>query len=140
MEASVANEVVAHYLDGRIIKGRSLDVDPARLTFHIKTLDQGTLEVKLKELKALFFVKDLDGDSKHEEAAVLDPGDARARGALPIEVEFADKERIVGLTLRYPPVRPFFFILPADLRSNNLRILVNRSAVVKMSQPKPRAS
>jgi hypothetical protein len=32
-------------------------------------------------------------------------------------------------------VRPFFFVLPADAGSNNVRILVNRGAVTRMGQP-----
>jgi len=54
---------------------------------------------------------------------------------VPIEIEFADGERLVGLTVRFPPVKPFFFILPADDASNNIRILVNRGAVKAMRQP-----
>ena len=135
----MANEVVARYQDGRIVKGISLDVDPGRPLFHIRTA-QDTLEVKLTELKALFFVKDLVGDSGRTDVLALEPRDGRARGSYPIELEFADGERLVGLTVRYPPVRPFFFVLPADARSNNVRVLVNRAAVKRMSQPPPPAA
>ena len=92
---------------------------------------------QLAELKALFFVKDLVGNSARNDILELEPSDGRARGSFPIEVEFADGERLVGLTVRYPPIRPFFFILPADSRSNNVRVLVNRAAVKRMSQPTP---
>ena len=135
----MANEVVAHYLDGRVVKGSSLDVDPNRPLCHIRTA-QGTLEVKLTDLKALFFVKDLVGDADRNDILKLEPTDGRARGSFPIELEFADGERLIGLTVRYPPIRPFFFILPADARSNNVRVLVNRAAVKRMSQPPPPAA
>ena len=130
----MANKVVARFLDGRVIKGVSLDVDIDRPTCHIRS-DQGTKEVKLVELKALFFVKDLAGNPAHEEGAVVDVGDARTRGAYTIAIEFADGERVVGVTVRYPPVRRFFYVTPADARSNNTRILVNRAAVTRMEQP-----
>jgi hypothetical protein len=52
-----------------------------------------------------------------------------------IALEFKDGERVTGLTARYPPVRPFFYVLPADTGSNNIRILVNRAAIAKVSQP-----
>jgi hypothetical protein len=130
----MANEVVARYLNGKVVKGVSLDVDPGRPVFHVRTAE-GTLEVKLKELKALFFVKDLVGDAARDEALKLEPDDGRARGSFPIELEFADGEKLVGLTVRYPPIRPFFFVLPADTRSNNVRVLVNKAAVKRMSQP-----
>lgn len=135
----MANEVVAHYLDGRVVKGISLDVDPGRPTLHIRTEDRGTVEVKLADLKALFFVKDLVGNAAREDGSTLESSDGRARGAHPIEIEFSDGERIIGLTVRYPPVRPFFFVLPADVRSNNVRVLVNRAAVKQMGQPPPPA-
>src|SRR5262245_56857830 len=93
---AVANEVVAHFLDGRVVKGISLDIDPARPTCHIRIPNQQAVEVKLADLKALFFVKSLAGDPTHKERSTLDAGDQRARGAHPIEVEFADGERVVG--------------------------------------------
>jgi hypothetical protein len=135
----MANEVVAHYLNGKVVKGVSLDVDPGRPLCHIRTAE-GALEVKLKELKALFFVKNLVGDAARDEALKLEPGDGRARGSFPIELEFVDGEKLVGLTVRYPPIRPFFFVLPADPRSNNVRVLVNKAAVKRMGQPPPPAA
>jgi Family of unknown function (DUF6982) len=133
----MANEVVAHYLDGRLVKGSCLDVDPTRPTCHIKTQEQGMVQVMLAQLKALFFVRTLTGDPQYDEVKTVDATDARARGASPIELQFADGERVVGLTTRFPPVRRFFFVVPADARSNNLRILVNRSAVESLGQPAP---
>jgi hypothetical protein len=135
----MANEVVAHYLNGKVVKGVSLDVDPGRPLCHIRTAE-GALEVKLKELKALFFVKNLVGDAARDEARKLEPGDGRARGSFPIELEFVDGEKLVGLTVRYPPIRPFFFVLPADPGSNNVRVLVNKAAVKRMGQPPPPAA
>jgi hypothetical protein len=135
----MANEVVAHYLNGRVVKGVSLDVDPGRPLCHIRTAE-GALEVKLKELKALFFVKNLVGDAARDEARKLEPGDGRARGSFPIELEFVDGEKLVGLTVRYPPIRPFFFVLPADPGSNNVRVLINKAAVKRMGQPPPPAA
>ena len=121
-----------------MVKGTCLDVDPARPTCHIKTVETGKMVVvKLTDVKALFFVKNFAGDSTHQEAAALDPGDARARSFSLIEVRFKDGERIVGLTARFPPIRPFFFVLPVDTASNNIRILVNRAAVASVSQPSP---
>ncbi len=131
----MANAVVAHFTDGRLVKGTSLNVDPARPICHIRTSERDMVEIRLAELKALFFVKHLDGKPTHQRAAVVEPWDLRRRGTRPIEVQFQDGERIVGLTTRYPPVRPFFYIMPADVASNNARILVNRAAVVAVRQP-----
>jgi Family of unknown function (DUF6982) len=128
----VTHKVVAHYIGGRVVKGVSHDINPKRPFCHIRTVEGGTVSVKLLDLKALFFVKDLTGDAKREEGRMLETADPRARGARPIEVEFGDGERVTGLTAGYPPQGPFFFVLPADARSNNVRILVNQAAVVRM--------
>ena len=44
---------------------------------------------------------------------MLEAHDLRARGAHPIEVEFGDGERVMGLTAGYPPQGAFFFVLPS---------------------------
>jgi hypothetical protein len=36
----------------------------------------------------------------------------------------------VGLTNRYPPNRDYFYVVPVDAESNNIRMLINRAAVV----------
>ncbi len=128
----MSNKVVARFLDGRVVRGISLDVDPARPAFHVRPPQGAALEVKLSELKALFFVRSLEGDARHEEANTPDPTDPRARGSTIVKLRFADGETIVGLTIRYPPNRPYFFVVPVDTKSNNIRILVNRDAVTGM--------
>lgn len=129
----MSNHVVAHFLDGRLIKGTSLDVQPTKPDCHVRTADQGMVEVKLAELKALFFVKSLVGDSGHTYASELEPGDSRLAGSHRITVTFEDGERLVGLTNRYPPLGKFFWMVPVDAASNTIRILVNRAAVKEMS-------
>lgn len=128
----MVNLVVARYLDGRVLKGQTLDVQPTRPVFHVRPPAGTNIQVQLAELKALFFVRDLDGDAERVDGMQLSPDDARARGAQTIEVEFADGEKIVGLTVRFPPQQDYFYLLPADNRSNNIRILVNRAATVAM--------
>src|SRR5215213_2996037 len=110
--AFVIHKVVARYIDGRVVKGISHDINPKRPFCHIRT-DNGTLSVKLLDLKALFFVKDLVGDAKRKDGHTVETGDRRKPGARPIEIEFGDGERVVGLTVGYPPQGPFFYMLPA---------------------------
>lgn len=128
----MTHKVVAHYIGGRVVKGVCHVVNPKKHFCHIRTDTEGTVAVKFLDLKALFFVKDLTGDAKREERRVLEKQDSRARGALPIEVEFADGEKVSGLTIGYPPQGAFFYVLPVDAQSNNLRILVSRAAIVHM--------
>lgn len=126
--------IVAHFINGKVLKGLSLDVDPKRPLCHLKTETGGTVEVALNEVKALFFVKSAAGKPEHNDARAAVPGDSRLVGARRVRVVFADKEEIRGLMNRYPPITPYFFMLPIDPLSNNIRILVNRSAVKEMKE------
>lgn len=127
------NQVVARMRDGRTIKGSSLNVDVAKPTFHVRTAD-GPVEVTLADLKALFFVKDHAGNSQHQEAMAPTPGDIRLVGSHKLAVKFHDGETIVGVTNRFPPLGRYFFMLPIDPNSNNVRILVNREATASITQ------
>jgi hypothetical protein len=133
----MSNKIVARYKDGRTVKGISLDLDPGRPDCHVRTPEGKTVEVQLKDLKALFFVRSLEGDSTRDENRIPDPQDVRNRGSKLISLTFEDGEVMVGLTIRYPPNRPFFYILPVDPKSNNVRLLVNRDAVASMEAVGP---
>lgn len=130
----IKNLIVARYRDGTVLKGTSLDVNAKRPTFHLRTDDRGTLEIKLADLKALFFVKDLTGDPARNDGQKPVLGDPRLLGAKRVAVTFTDGEMIVGLTTRFPPITDFFFLVPVDPKSNNVRVLVNRADVVAMRE------
>ena len=132
---SMINHVVARFIDGRLIKGTSMDVDPAKPSCHIRTPDGAIYTVELNELKALFFVKSLSGDSEHSEGMELEPQDRRQFGSSLVELTFGDGERMVGLTNRATPNKNYFFVLPVDTRSNNIRVLVNRQALKSINTP-----
>jgi hypothetical protein len=130
----MSNHVVAHFRGGRVLKGISLDIDPEKPVFHIRPPQGKAVEAKLSDLKALFFVRSLEGDPAKNDESSLDPKDSRTRGSTPIKVSFDDGETITGLTIRFPPHKPYFFIVPADPKSNNIRILINKAAVVAMEK------
>ncbi len=123
--------VVAHFVDGRIIKGTSMDALPGNPKCHIRT-DEGMVEVKYSDLKALYFVKKLEGNPGYRETKEVDNGDSRLRGSKQIRIKFRDGEEMVGLTNSFPPSKTFFFTLPIDPSSNNIRILVNRDAIASI--------
>lgn len=129
----MTNMVVARYADGRTVKGSSLDVDPNRPKCHVRTAEGEMVEVALDDLKALFFVRSLTGDSKHVEGKDIAPVDPRLRGTRLIQVTFADGETLIGLATRFPPLKKLFFLTPVDTGSNNIRILVNERHVSSMA-------
>jgi hypothetical protein len=122
-------QVVAHFLDGRVLKGTSLDVDPGRPICHVTPPGGAKVTVDLAHLKALYVVRSLAGDPRHDDTEALSEQDQRRRGAHPVELIFLDGERQVGMTIHYPPTADRFFVLPADPASNNQRVLVNRAAL-----------
>lgn len=136
----MTNIVVARFADGRVIKGSSLDVDPKRPTFHVRTPEGEMVLVTMADLKALFFVRSLSGDSARADAHEIAPTDARMRGARLVEVKFKDGEKITALALRYPPNQAFFFLTPVDTSGNNIRILVNSHFVETTSLVDPPAA
>src|SRR5438094_6409866 len=126
--------IVAHRIDGTIEKGTSLDVDPKRPTCHLQPEEGEAIEIALADMKALFFVKSWSGESGRNDAKQPVVGDSRLRGARHVRVVFADGEEIIGLMHRFPPITPFFFMLPVDPQSNNIRILINSAAIKEMGE------
>ena len=125
-------KVVAHFIDHTIVKGTSADVDPKRPMCHIQTPERSVVEVDLKQVKALFFVKDFGGKPGYDEIHQIASNDSRVRGSRQVRIRFADGEELGGLMNRFPPLGPFFFMLPLDPQSNNIRILVNRESIATM--------
>jgi len=128
------NKVVVRFTDGRIIKGTTADFLPAKEIFHVNVSTEPVgakpLEVNKSELKALFFVKDFEGDSKHVEANEFDPGHPPAGRR--IKVLFKDGEVLVGTTTGYQPGRPGFFLVPADDNSNVERCYIVTAATAEV--------
>jgi len=125
------SKIVARYLDGRTLKGTTQNFFPNRPVFHVNR--QGgsgpgdVVEVKLEDLKAVFFVRDFTGNAKHVERKQLAAGE-RAQGRL-MEVTCKDGEVIVGTTTGYDPKRPGFFLFPIDPSANNARVFLVTGAV-----------
>ena len=129
------NQIVAHKLDGTVEKGVSFDVDPKHPHCHLRTASGKVLEIAMADVKALFFVKSLvGGHPPRTDATEAEKGDTRLVGARRVRIVFTDGEGMVGLMNRFPPITPFFFMLPIDPRSNNIRILVNGAAVREMNE------
>ena len=84
----------------------------------------------LKDLKAIFFVQDFEGNAQYSERKSYGEGE-KAQGRK-VEVTFADGEVLVGSTMGYDPNRPGFFIFPADPKSNNIRVFAVSSSVKKV--------
>lgn len=125
-------KVVARMRDGRVLKGTTRDFSPMKPKFHLEPagdVKAEPLQIQIGALKALFFVKDYDGDASRRDDPGFDPGVGQGRKIL---VMFEDGERISGYTNGYSPDKPGFFVVPADPRTNNERIFVSREAVKRV--------
>jgi hypothetical protein len=116
--------IILRYLDGRALKGFSNDFSASRTQFHLWPSAGGSsslpMIVPLSGLKAVFFVRDFDGDPAYIERQTF----ATVPHGRKMEVTFLDGEVVVGSTLNYRPEGSGFFLCPADSRSNNVRIFV----------------
>jgi hypothetical protein len=118
------NKVVARFKDGTIMKGNTSDFFPNKVSFHLNCLDGKLEEIDVEKLKALFFVKDFEGNKDHKKKY-----DDLIHGAgRKIVVDFNDGESIIGYAIGYSPDRRGFFMTIADLGGNNERAFVVKSA------------
>jgi hypothetical protein len=123
-------KVVVRYADGRVVKGMTQDFFPNKDRFHLRsdtTASEEPAEVLIRDLKAVFFVKDFDGKPGYNERKEYNNGD-KAQGRK-VEILFVDGEKLVGSTLGYDPNRLGFFLFPVDPESNNMRVFAVTVAV-----------
>lgn len=127
------NRVVAHYMDGRVVKGTTQDFFPNRPIFRILPVGAGKeTEIQCRQLKAVFFVKDLSGDENRRDLRGFLDGPGETTKGKKIAVKFKDGEFLCGYSLSYSPERVGFFLFPADPGSNNLRIYVMTYAATEV--------
>jgi hypothetical protein len=129
----MSNLVVARYTDGRALKGVTRDFSPNRAMFHIDPQDGSTpVEVRFRQLKALFFVHSLEGDPARQDVRGFVHGPLETQQGKKIAVRFRDGEFVCGYTLTWSPDREGFFMFPADVHSNNQRIFVITTSTLEV--------
>jgi hypothetical protein len=124
-------KIVVRFSDGRTKKGYSQDFFPNKSLFHLTTSRSGKPvepeEIRLAELKAVFFVRTFEGNPDYREKNEFTEGES-PRGRK-VEVAFTDGEIMQGSVLGYNPKEVGFFLFPADSKSNNLRAFILNKAV-----------
>jgi small nuclear ribonucleoprotein (snRNP)-like protein len=121
---SQLNKVVVACLDGRRLKGYLYNFSALKDFFDLlpqeNPLHERGIRVDLKDIKAVFFVKDFAGSRERKRN---DPGDSKKHGRK-IEVTCKDGEIMVGMTEGYNPQKLGFFMFPVDEDDNNARLFV----------------
>jgi len=123
------NKVVARFKDGSLMKGTAQDFSQDKPMFRFETVSGEEQIIDVEQLKALFWVKDFNGNPDHKDLYI----DDLDRGGKKIEVKFIDGELMKGHTLDYSADKPGFILMPADPDSNNIGVFVVNSASEKIS-------
>jgi hypothetical protein len=91
---------VVRYVDGNVLKGFTQDFLPNKDHFHLHPFDQSVgrepVKIMVKDLKAVFFVKDFEGDAAYRERRTFSEAD-KIQGRK-IEVVFHLSDRRWGTT------------------------------------------
>ena len=123
--------VVARFTDGRTLKGTTQDFKATKPFFRLTSAAGGSaIEVRLSDLKALFFVRDFAGEPKRDKLRGFLAGAPETPQGKKVAVHFRDGELLCGYTLTFAPDRIGFFVFPADRGSNNVKVYVMVAAAV----------
>ncbi|HZN53841.1 MAG TPA: hypothetical protein VFB67_00840, partial [Candidatus Polarisedimenticolaceae bacterium] len=100
--------------------------------FHVLPAEGGGVPVRIdmKEMKAMFWVKDYLGNREFVARRDFDPGKTvTGRRAI---LTFMDGESIWGAVTEDDPAVPGFFFVPSDDRDNNIKIFVVRTSLKEL--------
>ena len=129
--------LAVRYADGRCLLGVSFALNLRDTGFHLDVVDKSgvplgkTESVRFQELKAVYFLKSLDGRFDRN----VQYKDWVSEGGEVVS-KFRDGDIVRGaLRHRDDPDEARFHVVPADPASNNITILLERSAVEAMYTP-----
>jgi len=122
-------KVVAHYKNGKTLRGLTQDFTPGAESFYLLPSEGGGVPstVRIEDLKALFYVREWGAARRSVERAKKFAMES-SLGKKTV-VEFNDGEKVWGFSEGYSRERQGFFFYPADPAENNVRIYVINSAV-----------
>jgi len=120
--------VAARFLDGTVRKGVTVDYKTGCAWFHIRE-DEGELaRIDTNELKAVFFIRNVDGNAKHKEEKDYTQ---RTSPEKKVWIEFNDGECLAGWSSTLGRKDGFYFT-PTDADSNMERAFVYRHAIARL--------
>ena len=123
------NKVVAHTVDGEVIKGYTGDFSKDKEVFHLSSEDNNlriNQTIELSNLKAVFFVKSFQGNFLHKTLHTFDEIEGYGKRVM---VKFMDGERFYGRVEVLRPHDKGFFIFPLDTESNTIRAFVMQNFI-----------
>ena len=134
----VRQRLVVRFNDGRLLCGVAFAMNLKESGFHLDLCGKNdattgeTVQVRFADLKAVFFVRSFDGKFDKEK---LPPREISTDGS-ELVVKFKDGEIVRGYTAQhYDPDDPRFHLVPLDPRSNNISVLIERTATAGIYTP-----
>jgi hypothetical protein len=134
-------KAILRFVDGSMLKGLIKDFTLADDFVYIEDESSEKQKIKLKQLKAIFFVRKFEGNKEHREKKSF-AGTKRTGKRL--FVKFKDGEQMTGyLEGDTPWEKGFFldlkkssgfFLIPVDQDSNNIKVFVVTSALQDVTQ------
>ncbi|MEN8208505.1 MAG: hypothetical protein ABFR50_04555 [Candidatus Fermentibacteria bacterium] len=122
------NKIVVRYADGKIQKGFTSDFSQNRAMFHLTNkTNQKTEVIYIKKLKAVFIVKEFEGNPHYRKASDFE--DSNLVYGAKLRVHFNDGEIMAGVGMGYKPDKVGFFLTPSDPDSNTIRAFVVNECV-----------
>ncbi len=120
--------VIARLNTGLAIRGTTIDFTPDRPSFRVNPDQDGRgVEVRLRDLKALFFPKqEIEAPTRRHPPRYAAPDPVR--DGKRIAVRFPDGEWMTGHTLSYRPDKVGFFLFPDDPDSQHERVFIMNTA------------
>jgi hypothetical protein len=122
-------QVVVHFLDGRLLPGYSDNFFPAENEIMVReAMSEEVVTVHLRQVKVVCFVRSLSSegrDRNREPAPLLFQGVPGRR----IELAFKDGEHMQGIATLHARPTQGFFVTPLNPRSNNVQVYVNPDAL-----------
>lgn len=132
---------ILRFQDGSMRKGLIKDFTLADDYVYIEDESSEKQKIKLKQLKAIFFVRKFEGNKEHREKKSFS---GTRRTGKRLFVKFKDGEQMTGyLEGNTPWDKGFFldlkkssgfFLIPVDQDSNNIKVFVVTSAVQDVTQ------
>ncbi|MBZ0269985.1 hypothetical protein K8I85_17675 [bacterium] len=122
--------VAARFLDGTLCKGVTVDFKTGCTWFHVRQDDGEQVRIETQGLKAIFFIKSVDGDAAHKEEKDYE---SKKTPEKKVWVEFIDGECLAGWSSALGR-DDGFYLTPTDPDSNMERVFIYRAAVAGVSQ------
>lgn len=121
-------KIVAHLKNGEIVKGHSTDFFPEKAIFNLINMIDPlcTEEIRLDNLKALFFVKDFRGDFLHVDSHDFNEAPVPGKHII---ITFCDGEILFATSEMILIDETGFFIYSIDPESNTIRAFVINSFI-----------